>query len=67
MFDVARFALDVLLTGLQSQTVGRIAEGVDADADDTAGHLTLVGFGGGEVTGMRTAESHRQTETLVGT
>ena len=57
----------MLLTGLQSQTVGRIAEGIDADADDTARHLALVGFGGGEVTSMRTAKSHRQTETLVRT
>ena len=67
--DVGRGALtlDVLLAGLEGQTVGGIAEGVDADADDTAGHLTLVGLGGGEVTGMRTAESHRQAETLVGT
>ena len=67
--DVGRgfFAFDVLLTGLQCQTESRVAKSIHADADDTAGHLTLVSLGGGKVTGMRTTESHRQTETLVGT
>ncbi len=57
----------MLFAGLQGQTVGRIAQCIDADADDTAGHLAFVGLGGGEVTGVRATESHRQTEALVGT
>ncbi len=57
-------AADVLLARLQRQAQGRVAGGIDAAADQTAGHLPLIGFRGGEECRVRAAEAHRHAEAL---
>ena len=57
-------AADVLLAGLQRHAQGRLAAGVDRDADDPAGHGALVGVPGGEEGGVRAAIAHRHAEAL---
>ncbi len=59
------FAADVLLAGLQRQAVGRIALGVDGDADQAARHAALELVAGGEVAGVRAAETERHAEALA--
>ena len=55
---------DVLFAGLQGQSVRRRSVGVDGDADQSPGQLAGVGGVGGQVPGVRAAESHGHTETL---
>ncbi len=59
-------ATDVLLTGLQREAVRLVAVGVDGDADEAARqaarHLLLHRH----VTGVRSAEAHRDAEALRG-
>ena len=57
---------DVLLAGLQRQPVGGRAVGIDRDADQAAGQLSRLLGVHGEVTGVRTAESHWHAEALGG-
>nr|GEZ22423.1 hypothetical protein [Tanacetum cinerariifolium] len=57
-------ATDVLLAGLHGQTQGGLAEAVDGHTDQSARHVTLVGVAGGEVRGVRAAETQRHTEAL---
>ena len=64
--DVRRrfVAPDVLLAGLQREPVGRRAVGVDGHPDQPAGQLAGVTGVGGQVAGVRAAETHRHTEPL---
>src|SRR5665648_372237 len=66
--DVARrlLATDVLLTGLQGESVGHRAVGVDAHADQAAGQHPLQAGPHGDVGGMRAAVEQRDTEPLRG-
>ena len=60
------FAADMLLAGLQGEAHGRRAGGVEADADEAAGHRALQRVPRGEKGGMRAAETHRHAEALRG-
>ncbi|OIQ74731.1 hypothetical protein GALL_436090 [mine drainage metagenome] len=64
--DVARrlLAADVLLARLQRQAQRRLAVRVDADADQTPGHLALERVAHRHVGGVRAAEAQRQAEAL---
>src|SRR5665647_1124326 len=66
--DVARrlLATDVLLTGLQGESVGHRAVRVDAHADQAAGQHPLQAGPHGDVGGMRAAVEQRDTEPLRG-
>jgi hypothetical protein len=57
-------ATDVLLAGLQRQTVGGLAVSIDRDADEATGQLTLEPGAHRHVAGVRTAEAHRHPEAL---
>ena len=57
-------AADVLLAGLHRQAVGLLAVAVDRHADHAPGHHALVLVAGGEVGGVRAAETHRDAEAL---
>ena len=58
-------AADVLLAGLQGEPVGRLALGIDRDADQAARHRTLVGIAAGHEGCMRAAETERHAEALA--
>ena len=64
--DIRRrtFALDVLLAHLERHSQRLVAETVHRHADDAARHITFVGVFGRQITGLRTAETHRDPETL---
>ena len=64
--DVGRglLAANVLLTGLESQSVGAVAVGVLRDTDEPAGHDPLERICAGEEGGVRPAEAHRDAEAL---
>ena len=64
--DVRRglLAFDMLLARLQGQTVRRLVVRVFAQTDDTSRHVALELVLSGHITRRRTAETHRQTETL---
>ena len=66
--DVGRrlLAANVLLTCLQRQAVCLVSVGVDGDADQAAGQLTRMLGVHGQVTGVRSAVPHGDTETLGG-
>ena len=57
---------DVLLAGLQREPVCRRAVGVDADADESAGHRALQARPDRDVAGVRPAEPERDPEPLAG-
>ncbi len=59
-------AADVLLAGLQRQSVGSGAVGVHRHADQAAGQLAGVLGVHGQVSGVRSAESHWHAEALGG-
>ena len=60
------FAANVLLAGLQSQTIGRVAMGVHTDTHQTAWHRALVVIAAGQVSGVWAAGAHGHTEALRG-
>ena len=66
--DVRRglFAPDMLLAGLQRQTVGLVAPQIDGHAHDPPRHIALVLILAGEERGVRTAIPHRHAEALRG-
>ena len=66
--DVRRglFAANMLLAGLQRQTVGLIAARIDRDADNPAGHRALMLVAAGEKRSMRSAVAHRHAKALAG-
>ncbi len=57
-------AADVLLARLQREAIGRLAFGIDGDADQAARHRALVGVAAGHERGMRAAEAERHAEAL---
>ena len=57
-------AANMLLTGLQGQTIGRLAAGIDGNTDEAARNRTFIGIADGHIGGMRTAVAHRNTEAL---
>ena len=57
-------APDVLLAGLQGESVGGCAGGILRDADEAPGKLPLEARADGHVPGVRTAEAHRHPEAL---
>ncbi len=57
---------DVLLTGLQREAVRLVAVRVHGDADEAAGQGAGVLVLDGHVTGVRSAEAHRDAEALGG-
>ena len=59
------FAADVLLTGLQCQTVSRIALCIDGHANQTTRHAAFECIAGRHITCVRTAESQRYAKTLA--
>ena len=65
--DVGRglLAADVLLAGLERQTQGRLALAVHGDAHEAPRHGALELVLGGEIGGMRSAETHGHTEALA--
>ena len=63
---VGFLATDVLFAGLQRHAVGRLAAGILGQADDAARHRADEGFAGGEESGVRAAEAHRDAEALAG-
>src|SRR4051794_28750555 len=67
--DVARrfVAADMLLAGLHREAVTEPSVRIVRNADETAGHMTLVSVARGEVGGMRTAEAERHAKTLRAT
>ena len=67
--DVRRcaFALDVLLTHLESHTQSLVTQTIDADADDSTGHIALKLLTCSHITCARATESHRSTHTLSAT
>jgi hypothetical protein len=54
----------VLLAGLKSKTVGRVALGVPGDTDETTGHPALVLILAGKESGMGTTVAERDTKAL---
>ncbi len=58
-------AADVLFAGLQGQAVGRVALGIDRNADQAARHRALVGVTAGHEGGVRATEAERHAETLA--
>ena len=64
--DVARrlLAADVLLTGLQRETVGGVAVGVDAHPDEAAGEHPLDALADRHERGVRSAVEERHPEAL---
>src|SRR5690348_10391465 len=66
--DVARglFPPDVLLAGLQRESVGDTSRPIFGDADDAPRYLPLIVFFRGKKCGMGAAESHRHAEPLAG-
>ena len=64
--DVARrfVAPDVLLAGLQSESIGRTAFGIVRNADEPAGHVAFVLIARREISGVRSAEAERHAKTL---
>src|SRR5471030_1224271 len=59
------FAADVLLAGLQRQTIRGVALRVDGDADQAAGHAAFEFVAGGQVAGVRATETERHAEALA--
>ena len=57
-------ALDMLLAHLQRHAQGAVAQPVNRDADDAAGHLTFVGLARGHVARVRAAEAHGRAQAL---
>ncbi len=55
----------MLLAGLQGQPVGGVAVGVDAHADEAAGHGALEALAHGQVAGVRAAVAERDAEALA--
>ena len=66
--DVRRglFAPDMLLAGLQRQTISLVATDIDGDAHDPPRHIALVLVLAGEERGVRAAIAHRHAEPLRG-
>src|SRR5205085_11902696 len=64
--DVTRrfVAANVLLAGLHREPVTWAAHRIVRDADEAPGHVPFVGVARGEISGMRSAETERNTETL---
>ncbi len=64
--DVGRrlLAPDVLLARLKREAVGRIAPGIDRDADETPRQRPLVGFARCQICGVGPAEAHRDAVAL---
>ena len=64
--DIRRgpLALDVLLAHLKRHAQRFVAEPIDRNADDPAGHISLESVLRGQIGRMRAAESHRNAETL---
>ena len=54
----------MLLTGLQGQPYGFVAQAVNGNADDSSRNTSLVFFPGCKVTGDRSSEAHRESESL---
>ncbi len=59
-------AADMLLAGLESQTVGRLAVLIHGETDVAAGQLALQRIGAGHVRSGGTAVAHGDAETLGG-
>ena len=59
-------APDVLLTCLQGEPVGEVAIGILGDTDQPSGQLPGMARVDRQVSGVRTAEAHRHTESLGG-
>jgi hypothetical protein len=55
---------NVLLTGLESETVGRVTETVLGNSNETSGHLSLHLVGGSKERGVGSSVSHGNTEAL---
>ncbi len=64
--DVARrlFAADVLLTGLQGETVSGTAAAILGNTDDASWHMALESVPRCEIGRVRAAKSERNAETL---
>ena len=60
------FAPDMLLAGLQRQTISLVAPDIDGDAHDPPRHIALVLVLAGEERRMRAAIAHRHAEPLRG-
>jgi len=59
------FTADVLLAGLQRQAVGLVALRIDGHAHQAARHAAFEFVAGGQVAGVRAAESQRYAEALT--
>ena len=57
---------DVLFAGLQREPVGGCAIGIHRHSDEASGQLPGMGGVHGQVTGVRSTESHRHAEALRG-
>ncbi len=58
------FALDVLFAGLEGETESLASELINADSDYTSRHFAFVLVGSSHESCVRSAESHRKSETL---
>ena len=59
------FAADMLFARLQGQAIRLVALRIDGHADQAARHIALEGVAGGQVAGVRAAETERHAEALA--